>query len=51
MGVWLIFEHVMDRYWTREIEKYLEVTMAAEDDKQQALRDTMRKIFHAFIQQ
>jgi DNA mismatch repair protein MSH6 len=38
------------RYWTREIEKYLEVTMAAEEDKQLALKDTMRAIFHSFIQ-
>ena len=45
------YNFFLDRYWTHEIEKYLEVTMAAEDDKQQALRDTMRKIFHAFIQQ
>ena len=39
------------RYWTKEIEQYLEVTMAAEEDKQTALKDTMRTIFHSFVQQ
>ena len=41
----------MSRYWTREIERYLEVTMAAEEDKQLALKDTMRTIFHSFTEQ
>ena len=29
----------------------MEVTMAAEEDKQTALKDTMRTIFHSFVQQ
>ena len=39
------------RYWTTEIVKHLEVTMAAEEDKQLALKDTMRTIFHSFTEQ
>ena len=39
------------RYWTTEIVKHLEVTMAAEEEKQLALKDTMRTIFHSFTEQ
>ncbi|CAI8005594.1 DNA mismatch repair protein Msh6 [Geodia barretti] len=38
------------RYWTKETKRCLEVTMAAEEDKQMALKDTMRTIFHSFAQ-
>ena len=44
--VWLVF-----RYWTKDIRQWFEVTMAAEEDKQTALRDTMRTLFNSFSQQ
>lgn len=44
-------EFCLCRYWTPEIQQYLEVTMAAEEDKQVALKDTMRTVFYSFIQQ
>ena len=36
------------RYWTEVIEELLNQMIAAEDQRDAALRDVMRRIFHKF---
>lgn len=39
------------RYWTKDIERMLACVVAAEDQRDAALRDCMRRIFHTFDEQ
>ena len=39
------------RYWTSEIEEKLAELVEAEERREEALKDTMRRVFHKFDQE